>query len=187
MTAARASALTHTIGNEKSEENRMAIEFRIPELGENITEADVAEILVKEGDRVEAEQPVMELETEKAVVELPCPHAGVIVKVHVGEGDTVEVGAVVLTIDDATDASAPPDAAQVAVEPAAPSRNAACCPVSRFRKQARSAETCAAIDPAEARARASARRRSPPAARWTGDAANGAQTRGRPVSGHRHR
>ena len=79
----------------------MATEFRIPELGENITEADIAEILVKEGDEIEAEQTVMELETEKAVVELPCPHAGKVAKVHVSEGDTVEVGTVVLTIEEA--------------------------------------------------------------------------------------
>lgn len=82
----------------------MSIEFRLPELGENIAEADVAEVLVKEGDRIEAEQSVMELETEKAVLELPCPHAGVVKKVHVSEGATIQVGDVILTIDDADDA-----------------------------------------------------------------------------------
>lgn len=83
----------------------MSIEFRLPELGENITEAEVAEILVSEGDRIESEQSVMELETEKAVVELPCPHAGVVSKVHVSDGDTIQVGSVVLTIDDSADDS----------------------------------------------------------------------------------
>jgi len=84
----------------------MPIEFQLPELGENIEEAEVAEILVAEGDSVQAEQSVMELETEKAVVELPCPHAGRITKIHVSEGDTIKVGDVVLTIDDAGDAAA---------------------------------------------------------------------------------
>jgi pyruvate dehydrogenase E2 component (dihydrolipoamide acetyltransferase) len=78
----------------------MSIEFRLPELGENIEEAEVAEILVKEGDEIAAEQSVMELETEKAVVELPCPHAGRIEKIHVSDGDAIKVGTVLLTIDE---------------------------------------------------------------------------------------
>jgi len=84
----------------------MAVEFKLPELGENIEEAEVAELLVSEGDTVEAEQPVMELETEKAVVELPCPHAGVVSKIHVSEGDTIQVGSVVLTIEEESAAPA---------------------------------------------------------------------------------
>jgi len=78
----------------------MSIEFRLPELGENIEEAEVAEILVKEGDEIAAEQSVMELETEKAVVELPCPHAGRVTKIHVSDGDAIKVGTVLLTIDE---------------------------------------------------------------------------------------
>jgi len=84
----------------------MSIEFRLPELGENITEAEVAEVLVKEGDQIEVDQAAMELETEKAVVELPCPHAGIVTKVHVAEGDTIKVGAIILTIDDSATAPA---------------------------------------------------------------------------------
>lgn len=76
----------------------MAVEFKLPELGENIEEAEVAEVLVKEGDTIEAEQTVMELETEKAVVELPAPRAGRVEKVHVSAGDTIKVGDLVLTI-----------------------------------------------------------------------------------------
>jgi pyruvate dehydrogenase E2 component (dihydrolipoyllysine-residue acetyltransferase) len=79
----------------------MSIEFKLPELGENIEEAEVAEILVKEGDEISAEQSVMELETEKAVVELPCPHAGRITKIHVSDGDEIKVGTLLLTIDEA--------------------------------------------------------------------------------------
>ena len=82
----------------------MPLEFRLPELGEGIEEAEIAEILVREGDRIEVDQPVAELETEKAVIELPAPEAGVITEVHVAAGDTVAVGAVILTIE-ADDAS----------------------------------------------------------------------------------
>ena len=82
----------------------MSVEFKLPELGENITEAEVAELLVSEGDQIEAEQNVMELETEKAVVELPCPHAGKVAKVHVAEGATIKVGDVILTIDEGDEA-----------------------------------------------------------------------------------
>ncbi len=97
----------------------MSIEFRLPELGENIAEAEVAELLVKEGDRIEAEQSVMELETEKAVLELPCPHAGVVKKIHFAEGDSVSVGSVILTIDE-EDAAPSGDATETKqAEPAA--------------------------------------------------------------------
>lgn len=75
------------------------IEFKLPPLGEGVQTADVAAVLVSAGDVIEADDPVMELETEKAVVELPCPHAGKVKKLHVSEGDTVEVGALILTIE----------------------------------------------------------------------------------------
>ncbi|MEX0717884.1 MAG: 2-oxo acid dehydrogenase subunit E2 [Planctomycetaceae bacterium] len=84
----------------------MPIEFKLPEVSEGVESADVAEILVSEGDEIEADQVVMEIETEKAVVELPCPHAGKIAKVHVSEGDTVEIGAVLLTIEESGDGAA---------------------------------------------------------------------------------
>ncbi len=77
----------------------MAIEFKLPEVSEGVESADIAEILVSEGDVIEADQIVMEVETEKAVVELPCPHAGKITKIHVSEGDSVDVGAVLLSIE----------------------------------------------------------------------------------------
>ncbi len=75
------------------------IEFTLPPLGEGVNSADVAEILISEGDVIEANSSIMELETEKAVVELPCPHGGKVKKIHVKSGDTVNVGAVVITIE----------------------------------------------------------------------------------------
>jgi pyruvate dehydrogenase E2 component (dihydrolipoamide acetyltransferase) len=77
----------------------MSMEFKLPSIGEGVETADVAEILVSEGDTIESDQVVAELETEKAVVELPCPHAGTVVRIHVAEGDTIAVGDVFLTIE----------------------------------------------------------------------------------------
>ncbi len=77
----------------------MAIDFKLPDLGENIDSGDVVDVLVKEGDTIRAEQEVIELETEKAVMPVPCPHAGVVRKIHVKKGDTVPVGGTVLTVE----------------------------------------------------------------------------------------
>ncbi|MBW3543744.1 MAG: 2-oxo acid dehydrogenase subunit E2 [Planctomycetes bacterium] len=90
----------------------MSIEFKLPELAEGIESADIAEILVAEGDSIEAGQVVMEVETEKAVADIECPHGGRIEKVHVSEGDSVEVGSLLLTIaegDEAADEAAAED------------------------------------------------------------------------------
>lgn len=76
------------------------IEFRLPDLGENITAGDVVKVLVAPGDIIAAGQNVLELETDKAVVELPCPHAGKVVQIHVRAGDRIPVGAPILTIDE---------------------------------------------------------------------------------------
>ncbi len=77
----------------------MSIEFKLPELGENVETGDVVSVLVAEGDTIEANQPICELETDKAVVEIPCPHAGKIVQVHFQKGDTVNVGQTLLTLE----------------------------------------------------------------------------------------
>lgn len=83
----------------------MSVEFKLPELGEGVDSADVAEIQVSEGETIRAEQTVMELETEKAVVDLPCPHAGTISKIHVAPGETIKVGQTLLTIEEAEEAA----------------------------------------------------------------------------------
>ncbi len=77
----------------------MATEFKVPDLGENVDEGDIVSVMVKEGDQIEADQNVMEIETGKAVVELPCPIAGRITKVHVQKGSKVKVGDPLLTVD----------------------------------------------------------------------------------------
>ena len=77
----------------------MNMDFKLPELGENVASGDVVNVLVHEGDQIAANQGVVELETEKAVVEIPCPHAGKVVKLLVKKGDTVKVGQALLTLD----------------------------------------------------------------------------------------
>ena len=107
----------------------MSIEFKLPELGENIESGDVVNLLVREGEQIEGNQSVVELETDKAVIEVPCPHAGKVEKIHVGKGDTVKIGQPLLTIDAAAEPEPAPAAAAPAPEetpaaPAAPSQPA---------------------------------------------------------------
>jgi pyruvate dehydrogenase E2 component (dihydrolipoamide acetyltransferase) len=73
-------------------------ELKLPELGENVTSADVLRVLVSPGDTVTKDQPVLELETDKATVEVPSSIAGVVQEVKVKAGDKVKTGQVILTI-----------------------------------------------------------------------------------------
>ena len=77
------------------------IEVKVPELGENIERAEVLRVLVAEGDTLEAEQPVLELETDKATFELPASQAGRVKQVHVKVGDSITIGQTVLTLEEA--------------------------------------------------------------------------------------
>jgi pyruvate dehydrogenase E2 component (dihydrolipoamide acetyltransferase) len=88
----------------------MNIEFKLPELGENVTSGDVVAVLVREGDVIAANDGVIELETDKAVVEIPCPYAGKIKKVLVAKGQTLKVGQPVLGIEVEAEAAAEPQA-----------------------------------------------------------------------------
>jgi pyruvate dehydrogenase E2 component (dihydrolipoamide acetyltransferase) len=74
-------------------------EFKVPELGENVAGGDVTKVLVNVGDTIAREQPVLELETDKATIEVPSSVAGVVKEIRVKKGDKVKVGAVVLTVD----------------------------------------------------------------------------------------
>ena len=76
----------------------MVFEFKLPDLGEGIHEGEIKKWLVKEGDVVKEHQPIAEVETDKAVVDLPSPKAGKILKINFKEGDTVKVGDVVIVI-----------------------------------------------------------------------------------------
>ena len=76
----------------------MPYEFKFPDLGEGITEAEVRKWLVKEGDPLEEHQSVVEVETDKAVVEVPSPRKGHVLRIMKEEGDVVLVGETLLTI-----------------------------------------------------------------------------------------
>ncbi|QDU81872.1 Dihydrolipoyllysine-residue acetyltransferase component of pyruvate dehydrogenase complex [Polystyrenella longa] len=88
----------------------MSIEFKLPEVSEGVNEAEISSITVKEGDSISAGSVVMEVETEKAVAEIECPHAGTVSKIHVSEGDSVPIGAVLLTIAESNGAPAQEEA-----------------------------------------------------------------------------
>jgi pyruvate dehydrogenase E2 component (dihydrolipoamide acetyltransferase) len=84
------------------------IEFKLPELGENIEQGDLVRLMVAPGANVSAGQSVMELETDKAVVEVPSSVSGTVQEIRVKEGDKIKVGQVIFTVDGA-EAKAPPE------------------------------------------------------------------------------
>jgi pyruvate dehydrogenase E2 component (dihydrolipoamide acetyltransferase) len=94
----------------------MALEFKLPDIGEGIAEGEIVKWLVKVGDTVKEHQSVVEVMTDKATVEVPSPANGKITEIRAKEGDTVPVGSVIFVLD-AVGASAPAPAAH---KPAAP-------------------------------------------------------------------
>ena len=84
----------------------MATEFKIPELGENVTSGDVVRILVKAGDTLAKDQAVLELETDKATIEVPSDVSGTVREIKVKQGEKVKVGQLVLTLDEGAAGSA---------------------------------------------------------------------------------
>ena len=79
----------------------MSKTFNLPDLGEGLTEADLVRWLVAEGDEVAVDQPIAEVETAKALVEVPCPFAGTVLTLHGAEGETMEVGLPLITVGEA--------------------------------------------------------------------------------------
>lgn len=89
-------------------------EFKLPDVGEGLTEAEILEWQVAAGDTVEVNQTLLEIETAKSVVELPAPVAGTVSILHVEPGQTVPVGTVIISIDDGSAPSVASGAAEVA-------------------------------------------------------------------------
>jgi pyruvate dehydrogenase E2 component (dihydrolipoamide acetyltransferase) len=85
-----------------------ASEFRLQELGENISQGDLVRLMIAPGVKVSEGQPVMELETDKAVVEVPSTVSGVVNEVKVKEGEKIKVGQVIFTLQGAAEKQAPP-------------------------------------------------------------------------------
>jgi pyruvate dehydrogenase E2 component (dihydrolipoamide acetyltransferase) len=74
-------------------------EFKLPDVGEGLTEADIVSWHVKPGDTVTVNQVIVDIETAKAVVELPSPYAGTVIALLVDEGQTVDVGVPIIAVD----------------------------------------------------------------------------------------
>ncbi|MBI4182144.1 MAG: 2-oxo acid dehydrogenase subunit E2 [Candidatus Aenigmarchaeota archaeon] len=98
----------------------MAFDFVFPDVGEGIAEGEIVTWRVKEGDRIKKDQVVAEVETDKAVVEIPSPREGVILRLSHKEGDTVKVGEVLLTIGEKGEAMGSPAELAPPPLPAAP-------------------------------------------------------------------
>jgi pyruvate dehydrogenase E2 component (dihydrolipoamide acetyltransferase) len=93
----------------------MITDFKLPDLGEGITEGEIRKWLVKEGDTVKRDQSLAELETDKAVVEMPSPAEGKILKIYHSEGGVVKVGEVLVTIGAEGEAAEEPEARKPSV------------------------------------------------------------------------
>jgi pyruvate dehydrogenase E2 component (dihydrolipoamide acetyltransferase) len=122
----------------------MSFEFKLPEVSEGVTTVDVAEVRVKEGDVIQAGAIICEVETDKAVAEITCPHAGRISKVLINTGDSIKVGQPMIVIEASAGAEVPaaapapatpapaaaPVAAPAAAAPATPKAAPAAAPAS---------------------------------------------------------
>ncbi|GBE43248.1 MAG TPA: 2-oxoglutarate dehydrogenase complex dihydrolipoyllysine-residue succinyltransferase [Rhizobiales bacterium] len=98
----------------------MATEIRVPTLGESVSEATVGQWFKKAGDAVSADEPVVELETDKVTIEVPAPVSGVLGDISVGEGETVEVGALLGAVTEGKGAAPAPAKAEPAPAKAEP-------------------------------------------------------------------
>ena len=96
------------------------IEFKLPELGENITAGDVMRVLVKPGDTIAKDQAVLEIETDKATIEVPSSVAGTVKDVQVTAGQKIKVGQTILTVDGAEGDAATPSGQSKKAEPDTP-------------------------------------------------------------------
>lgn len=136
-----------------------AFEFKLPELGEGVDKGTVAKLLIAPGDEVAAEQGVMEVEIDKATVELPAPRAGKVSELKVKEGDTVTVGQVLLLLEGdgaagggkAEEAKAPKVPAEAASAPAQAEADAASPGEQREAAERAGARTAAPPRPQQAR------------------------------------
>src|SRR3954469_8556858 len=90
----------------------MSIEIKVPAMGESVTEATIARWLKKEGDSVQQDEPLVELETDKVSVEVPSPAAGVLEHISVQQGGTVNVGTVLGAVSEGSGGAAAKPAAK---------------------------------------------------------------------------
>ena len=113
--AAEASASTSNRA-ERRAQPQAASEFKLPELGENISQGDLVRLMIAPGTKVSEGQPVMELETDKAVVEVPSSVSGIVKEVKVKEGEKIKVGQVIFTLEGGAAAPLPARTSNAPVE-----------------------------------------------------------------------
>src|SRR4051812_29035892 len=114
------------------------MDFTLPELGEQIEAGDVLRVLVKAGDTLVKDQPVLELETDKATIEVPSSVAGTVKEIKVKAGDKVKVGQAILSYEEG--ATAKPADAKTAPAPAAAPANADAAPKAGGGRKAQAAQ-----------------------------------------------
>jgi pyruvate dehydrogenase E2 component (dihydrolipoamide acetyltransferase) len=107
-------------------ESEEVIEFKLPELGENIEQGDLVRLMIAPGTKINAGESVMELETDKAVLEVPSSVSGTVQEVRVKEGDKIRVGQVIFTVDNGV-AAKPASVPATQTQPASPVAPAAAC------------------------------------------------------------
>lgn len=95
----------------------MSVPLKLPELGENITSGTVTKVLVKIGDVIQKDQPILEMETDKAVMEVPAGSGGVVAAIHVKAGDKLKVGQVILELSETSPSQAPAESSATAPAP----------------------------------------------------------------------
>ena len=117
----------------------MAYEFKLPDLGEGLTEGEIARWLVAEGQEIAEDDPLVEIQTDKTTVEIPSPAAGVVARILVAEGEVVPVGTLLVVIGE--DGAEPAAAAASAAERSSRSVSA------RRRSSARSRRSSASTWP----------------------------------------
>lgn len=96
----------------------MVFEFKLPDIGEGIAEGEILKWMVKEGDEVKEDQPLVEVMTDKVNVQIPAPRSGKVSKIMVKEGDTARVGQTIMVIDDGSSGAVAPVAPQDSSSPA---------------------------------------------------------------------
>jgi pyruvate dehydrogenase E2 component (dihydrolipoamide acetyltransferase) len=116
----------------------MPTEFKLPELGENIESGDIVRLMIKPGASIAEGEPVMELETDKAVVEVPSSVTGTVGEIRVKEGDKLRVGQVIFTIENKSGSEAPPAPKKKAVQAEAAKASASASSASAPAKAASS-------------------------------------------------
>ncbi|WEX77210.1 2-oxoglutarate dehydrogenase complex dihydrolipoyllysine-residue succinyltransferase [Sinorhizobium numidicum] len=133
----------------------MATEIRVPTLGESVSEATVGTWFKKVGDPIKADEPILELETDKVTIEVPAPTTGTLSEIVVQAGETVGLGALLGQIAEGAGAAAAPAAAEKKVEPAAaaPAAQPAAAPAAQPAAAAPAPQAVSSMPPAPAAAK----------------------------------